>query len=443
MVSLGAMPTLLPRRSPSDRARRILTGAAWVAAFLSCIALSWSIPLFSGTDPASGTLHHPRLHPVYFQSNEDAQLEIQTSLGFPGYFHEQPYRISRPTFYAALAGAREFLIEPAAVLLFGEAKVRWGNWSARETLITYFLWLLANAACVAGACLLAYHLLSERILPAQSGLAVFLLLSAPIVLLAMREIHLNAFQVLTSLACLAFWNSALRGRPRLPALAAQALLLGILFLGKPSLSLFGAGAFLALLLGRGRSLLLILPLVALPSLLWMAAMRALGYTWSVPEVTHWKAGVWILEAGWAGTLRELAIYVRDWAKVLQESLTPIHLLLAGFGAWSLRKGNTRDTVSPDLPSTSAGRRLLALAALLAAADFAFYFLVHRVHAAYYAGTLLGIFACAAVGAVRLADILASRLRPGSGPALRYATALVLLLLIQAMLLVRQLPRYPG
>lgn len=432
----------LPASNPT-RPRRALYRAAWSAALLVCLALSWGIPLFSDADPATGTLRHPRLHPIYFQSNVDAPLELQTSLGFPDYFHEQPYRISRPTFYAVLAGVREALVEPMAWLLFGKAELHWGPWSARETLITYFLWLLANAACIAVAGLLAYRLLADRILPAQAGLAVLMLLSAPIVLLAMREIHLNAFQVLTSLACLAFWESALRGHPGPVRLASLSLLLGLLFLGKPSLSLFGAGALLALFLGRGRSLLLIVPLVALPSLLWMAAVRALGYAWSVPEVTQWKAGVWILEAGWAGTLHELALYLRDWAKVLHESLTPVHLVLAAIGAIALWKGNPQDTVTLAIPSGSAGRRLLALAALLAAADFVFYFLVHRVHAAYYAGTLLGAFGLVSLGVARVVDALASRLRPAVRPEARFAAAFLAILILQACLLARQLPRYPG
>lgn len=411
---------------------------AWGAAFLLILALSWCIPLFSDQDPRGGTLSYPPLHPVYFQSNQDAPLEIQTCLGFPAYFREQPYRISRPTYYAALAGLRDFLLDPLARLVMGDKGPRWGAWSARETLITYFLWLFANAACVAGACLMGYRLLAARLPSAAASLAVLMLLSTPIVLLAMREIHLNAYQILTALACLAFWDAALAGRLSTRGLIAASLLLGLLFLGKPNLNLFGAGAALCLWLKQGRKLLLVVPLLALPTLLWMGAAKAMGLSWSVPEVTHWKAGVWIIEAGPALAFREFLAYVRDWFRVLGESLTPVHVLLAAIGGRSLWKGNLNGTIPGRSP-----RALLALAALLAAADFAFYFLVHRVHAVYYVGTLLGIFALAALGLLRLADLLAARLGPSADPAARTRWALASAVLLQAILLTGQLPAYPG
>lgn len=438
--------------NPSISARKPVL-AAWCLAAALALAVSWSLPLFSGQDPGSGSLSFPRLYPVYFQSNVDAPLEIQTSLGFPGFYREQPYRISRPTFYAALAGIREFLAAPVAGLFLGEGP-RWGPWSSRDYLLTYFLWLLANAACVLASVRLAHGLIAARLPGVQASLAALMLLTTPIVLLAMREIHLNAFQIFTGLACLAFWQALLGGRIRGRGTVLASLLLGLAFLGKPNLNLFGAGAFLCVLLGQGRKLLAVIPAVLLPGLLWFAAVKAMGMRYAVPEVTEWRAGVWIFQAGAPKVAAEFAAYAGDWLRVLGESLTPFHLLFAALGGgvlWRRESGEEPPAVRPRLPfgalrsfqARRPGRAFLALAALIAAADFVFYFLVHRVHAVYYVGTLLGLYALAAAGLLRAADWALSRGGPPRGAGARAALALAALVLMQVFLAIRQLPRYPG
>lgn len=422
--------------SPFPPSGKLRARLPWALVALAAIALSWSIPLFSSQDPRSGTLAYPPLYPVYFQSNEDAPLEIQTCLGFPGYYREEPYRVSRPTFYAVLAGLREAALDPIARLVSGGAgSARWGISTARETILTYFLWLLANAACLLGAARMGYALIAARLPAPHASLAALFLLTTPVLLLVMREIHLNCYQVFTALACLAFFEALLRDRLGGWRLIGASLLLGLLFLGKPNLNLFGAGAALCLLRGRWRELLIAVPLTALPILLWMGAARALGYEWSVPEVTRWKAGVWIIEAGPRLAAQEFILYVRDWSRALGESLTPAHLLLAAGGAVGLWRGT--------VPSPAPGRTLLGVGAVVAAADFAFYFLVHRVHAAYYVGTLLGLYALAAAGLLRTVEAAGARLLPALGASARIRIAFAAALLLQAALLIRQLPRYPG
>lgn len=420
----------------SDPIHPWVTRIAWVTAFLALTALSWCIPLLSRQDPRSGTLSYPPLYPVYFQTNVDAPLEMRTCLGFPGHFREEPYRISRPTYYAALAGVREFMIDPVARLFVKGEGPQWGPWSARKTLITYFLWLFANVACVAGATLLGFRLLIAYLPGRLASLTAAMFLSTPILLLVMREIHLSAFQAFTTMACLAFWDAVLANRLSARWLVAASLLLGLFFLGKPNLNLFGAGIVLCLWLRQGRKLPVIVALAAMPTLIWICMVRAMGMAWSMSEVTQWKAGIWIVEVGPAQVVHEFAVYVMDWLRVLGESLTPAHLAFAAWGAWSLWKGRT--------PIAVRNRRaLLALAGLLAGSDFLFYFLVHRVHAVYYVGTLLCVYALAVTGLTSAIGALSERWRPEMAARSRAGVAWATVIALQAYLLCRQLPHYPG
>ena len=432
-----------PQTAPRSEPIRLSAWLGWSAAIVIVVAASWCMPLFSSQDPTKGTLRYPPLYPVYFQSNLDAPLEMETCLGFPEYYRKQPYRISRPTYYAALAVVRNAVFRPLASLILGPPAKNWGPWPARDHIATYFIWLLANLVCLLVAVRMAYSLVASRLPPSVARLSALMLLTTPIVLLALREIHLNDYQIFTGMASLVFWSSLLSGRlaGRLALLASMGL--GLALLGKPSLNLFGAGVGICLLLGQWRKLLTVLPAVALPYLLWLGAIKAMGLKYALPEVTEWHSGVWIFEMGVAAVARESIWYAGQWISVLGESLTPVHLAAAALGAYvlwtrkeSVPSGDT-GTIHP------TGRSLLVLIAYIAACDFSFYFLVHRVHAVYYVGTLLGLYSLTAVGLFRMLDSAAGRLNLPLAAAARERVVLAAVIGMQVALAIRQLPRYPG
>jgi hypothetical protein len=400
----------------------------WIPAAAAALALSLSIPLLSAQRPENAVVGYAPLFPVYFQTNVDAPLELSTCLGFPGYFREDPYRVSRPVLYALVAGARA-LARPLA----GRGDLLWGRWPARDYLLTYGFWLLANFALVLAALRMAYRLAAARLGVDRGAAACLMLLFSPIVLLAMREIHLNALHFFLGLAGLAFWHVVFTRDLSAARLFLLSLALGLGFLGKPALQGFLAGLALCPFLGKSRKLALILPGVLLPAALWYLAARALGFHYGVPEVSHWKAGIWIFEAGWPGFWREFGWYAVAWFHALHETIGIPHLAFAAAGGFFIAR---------ERPA------FLRLGLLIAATDFAFYFLVHRVHAVYYMNTAFVVFLLAAEGmaraAVHLARLAARRgfaSDAGENPRPRWVFAAALA--IQAAVCLRQLPLYPG
>ncbi|HKP95674.1 MAG TPA: hypothetical protein VJ385_07945 [Fibrobacteria bacterium] len=436
---LNAHPFPPARMSPlPDRPSPRLLPLAWSLFAALILALSVCIPLFSRPDPERVTIAYPPLFPFYYQTNGDAPLEMSTSLGFPGFYREQPFRVARPAFYAVLAGART-LLRPGADLILGKegAERMWGEWPARDHVITYCLWILANFALLLAAARMAYKMALPYFPAAQASLACALLLASPIVLLALREIHLNALNVFMGIACLAFWKTALSERLSPGGLFLPSLALGVAFQGKLCLNGFGVGLCLCLLSGQGRKLIRILPGLAIPFLGWFLIVKAMGIPFGYPEVTRWRAGVWILEAGFSGAPAEFRWYVGQWLGALGESLGPGHVVFAALGAWSLFRG----PVPPGAPHPR--RALLRLALLIAAADFGFYFLVHRVHAAYFMNTVFCVLLLACEGLAWAASLAAERLSPPWGRTAKFRLCMVAAAAFQIALLWRQLPRYGG
>lgn len=351
--------------------------------------------------------------------------------------------MNRPVVYGAVAAARAGLAEPLMRLALpaGAGARRWGLWTERQYLATYSIWIALNLILIAGACVVAHRLVRFHFGALTADLSAALLLSSPIVLLSAREIHLGAFQIFVAVASLAFWHAALLGLPARSAdgaeglrplsargLAAASLGLGVLFLGKPCLEAFALGALLAAWTGRARKLPLILAGAAAPSLAWYLAVKAAGYPYAVGEVRDCGAGIWIWDVDSAsGFFREAGLFAAAWGRALAEDMSLAQAPFAALGARALAR-------------TAKGRAFLALGGMMAAANAAFYFLVHRSHAVYAAPTLAFYSVPAAIGLGTAATWITKRI-PRAVPAAFAAFAL--LLLIQAALAARQLPRYGG
>jgi hypothetical protein len=423
--------------------------AAWAVFLGALVWASANIPRFSGQVPEKGVVFHPRLFPYYFQSNIDAPLELSTAIGFPEYYKVAPNRVNRPVVYAIIAGVREAIASPLVTLFAGKDAGRqaWGAWTVRDYLLTYGIWMVFNLGLLL-ACAALYHRMARAHFDSlTASLAVMMMLSSPIVLLSLREIHLGVYHLFVGLACLAFWHAVLLGVPAgipagvagseavrrplsNPALIAASLAIGVLFLGKFCFNGFGAGLLLCLWMKQGRKLLLILPALATPTALWIPLTKVLGYTYGVSEVQDFGAGVWLLQVGSvSGLLREIASFLALWAKCASENLSAAHVFLAAVGAVSLWK---------------KGRRaFLAVALLAILVDMGFYFLLHRVNANYVMSSLIFLFVPAAEGLIVLLQASGTRLPWIASDRFRAIAAVAILLALQFALNLRQLPHYAG
>jgi hypothetical protein len=444
---------------------RFLSGwiLGWSALIAAVMAASIWIPVFSHQDPARGRVGLPRLFPFYYQTNEDAPMELATALGFPGIYRTLPDRINRPTEYAIISGLRAGLVDPVLGLFVPaeDPAVMWGAWPAREYLATYAIWISVNLALILGALATFHALTREYFGGLRATLACVLFFTSPIVLLTLREAHNGAFHLFTGMATLSFWHGVLRNRIAGRRLILAALGLGMLYLGKPCLNGFAFGIMLCLWFRQHRKLPVVLALVALPTLAWMAAITIAGLRYTVSDVSHFGAGVWILRIGSAGALfRETGGFLSAWFSILGESVFAPLLPLAGWGAWNMWGsrsetgavgGGTDQRVASRDGSQDASRTApmdtrriaLALFALAACTDMVFYFLLHRAHAVYGMNTAALIFVTASVGLVSAADRLAARWGwKAEGPAVT-AFCLCVILILQFALNCRQLPLYPG
>lgn len=401
----------------------------WSLLALILIGASLHIPLFSGQDPAKGVVSHPRLFPYYFQSNVDAPLELSSSLGFPRYYKLVNNRVNRPVVYGFIAGAREAIVEPVLRVALGpDDGPRWGRWTPREYLATYGLWFLLNWLLIAAVAVGIFRLARAHFGPRAAAYAAVMFLSAPIVVLSAREIHLGAFHVAVAFGCIAFWHRVLLGNPSAAATAFASVGIGVLLLGKPCLDGFGAGVLICLWLGQWRKLPLIFAGAALPTVAWYLAVKAAGYPYSVGEI-QFGAGIWLLEVrSFGGFLSEIRSFARDWLHCLGENVSLAHLPLAAFGAWVLR-GDAR------------GRAFLAVTLLAFVSATGFYFVVHRAHGVYVMLPLYFFYVLAGVGLKEIATRITER-RPVDAAWAGYA-ALGMLLAIQLALNLRQLPQYGG
>jgi hypothetical protein len=405
----------------------------WAVFILAILWASLNIPRFSDQRMEKGVVWHPRLFPYYFQTNVDATLELSTALGWPEYYKVAPNRVNRPVVYALIAGLREFVASPLVSLAAGKdaGSKTWGPWTVRDHLLTYFIWIVLNLGMLTLSALMFHRLVRSHFGGMTGSLAAILLLSSPILLLSLREIHLTMYHLLVGMACLAFWHAVLLGGPMSKTrLAWLSLGIGALFLGKFCFNVFAAGALLCLLAGQWRKLFLILPAVALPTAVWFLMTKPLGYVYGVSEVSDCGAGVWLLQVeSFGNLLREIAAFLSQWFKCLGESASVFHLPFAALGAYGLWK--------------NGGRMFLGVALLAALVDMGFYFLVHRNNANYGMSTLLFFFVLVALGIQSALVRVGSRWPVFASGRFAAVTAVALILAIQLALNWRQLPQYGG
>lgn len=76
------------------------------------VGLSICIPLCVRIqDHANSVIYHPQLFPLYYQTNSDSPIGLQSSLGFPFFFRESQYRVNRPLVIGITAGVPQSLWE--------------------------------------------------------------------------------------------------------------------------------------------------------------------------------------------------------------------------------------------------------------------------------------------------------------------------------------------
>lgn len=415
-------PTPMNRQNIfGPRAVFLILAAALVVAF----GLAMALPLFSKTS-AKVYVSHPRLFPVYYQTNMDGPGELISSLGFPYAFREFSLRVNRPLVPGLVAFGREAVARPL-VLAHLPAKwraVQWGRWSAVDTLATYFIWLFFNCVFLALAVWLFYRTLREWIGQETGIYAAIILLFTPIVILSLREIQYGCLEILILSASISFWAEAVQGKQRAGRMTFFSLLIGVLFLGKLSISTFAAGAFLYGVFKRKPDVVAYVALTAVPTLLWIGICRMLGIPYHFAEVSGYDGVVWVakvnssLELGW-----EILLYASGWIHVLWESTASLHLLLACAGVWCLIR--------------ERHLTMLAMVPCFALADFAFYLLVHRLHAVYGLHTMVILFALAAKG---LHGFLS---QAGLSGRTAMLAGLLALAIVQAWMNLNQLPFYGG
>lgn len=408
---------------------RILIRAGWAVLTALVLAAAMYIPVFSGQDPAKGQVGHPRLFPFYYQTNQDAPMELATALGFPGIYRTIPDRINRPTEYAILAGISLAIKPVVDLVLPGDGReAMWGRWPARDYLTTYAIWVALNLALILAALVLYHRMAARHFDPLRARLASIMMLTSPIVLLSLRESHNGAYHIFAGMATFAFWHAVLLDDMPLKKMVPAALGIGLLYLGKPCINGFGTGLLLCLWLGQARKLAIILPAAALPTLLWMGAVKTMGLQYTVSDVTAFGAGVWIFRMDAAGLAREAGLFLATWFRTLGENVYLPLVAFAGLGAWSLWR--------------SGRRMILGVFALSIAVDMAFYFLLHRMHAVYGMNSLAPFFVTAAEG---LVYAIAGGARAGSrlSAPVRAVLCVLVVLALQLALNFRQLPRYGG
>ncbi len=409
-------------RNPfSPRLAFVLLSAALVIA----VGLSMAIPAFS-KNPAKAYVSHPRLFPLYYQTNMDGPGELISSLGFPFVFRDFSLRVNRPLVPGLVALVRGGLARPLflAHLPARWRAIQWGRWSAVDTLATYFLWLFFNLLFLALAVWLLYRTFSKLIGRETGILSALFLLLTPIVILSLREIQYGCLEILITAASFAFWAEATWGRNSIRRLAVLSFAVGVLFLGKLAASTFLAGAVLYGIFRRQPAAIAYVALAAVPSLLWVGICRILQIPYHFAEVSGYDQVVWVAKVNSVFDLgRQALAYAQGWALVLWESMGLFHIVLACAGAWYLLQERRYN--------------LLALIPCFALADFAFYLLVHRLHAVYGLHTMVLVFALAAKG---LHGFFA---RTGWSKRSAMIAGFLVLVIIQTWINLHRLPMYGG
>jgi hypothetical protein len=407
------------------------TDILFAAVILAATAVSLFIPVFTRVDTVPPSISHPALYPFYYQTNKDSPIELDYSLQFPEIFRTRKYRINRPVIIGTIALLRNFIVGPVVRWILPESvtQIEWGPHRAVDILITYLLWIVLNIVFTFCAVRIFYSL-CWRYLSSQVALSAALIFcTAPIVVYGLREIHQIAFEMCIISASLWFWQVIIRETPRKRAVFGYAVLMGVLFLGKMAVSTFATGALLCLLSDRRKKLLLIVPGICIPSLVWMIVIRLMGMSYVIHEL-GFGSGIWIFRLeSFTELFVRFVSFSGKWILVLWESTHWIAFPFFIAGIVSLRRRS----------AIPWGRMLL----LFALVDLVFYFLVRFARGSYGIHTMVFYFAVLAEGIWASVEWVHKKYFPRWTPKqVRYAGFGIVVIIQLALNLIR-LPSYPG
>ena len=308
------------------------------------IVISICIPLISQKRVSqSAPVYHSRLFPFYYQTNTDAQSELLSSLGFPGYYKTCGLRTDRPLIIGIAAGIRGAVVSVLRLLAPGSVRVLWGDYSALSVVLTYCAWIFVNILFIGLAAIACFRAFAPLIGRNEGVIAALLLCTAPIVILSIREIAEGSAQVLLAAASLLFWQRVLTEKVSLRHVAMWSAIIGILLLGKLAITTFASGCFICLFTPQRKLLGLIVPIVALPMLLWMGFCGMIGIPFSMAEV--FANAPALRGAASLSFVHRLAAFPTPWASMLAESGLMVQLPFALIGLYWFAK-HRRINVSP-------------------------------------------------------------------------------------------------
>lgn len=390
--------------------------------------LSLCIPLFTrAQDHADSSIFHPKLFPLYYQTNSDAPIGIQSSLGFPLFYRESQYRVNRPLVIGSAAGIRAVAVPILKVLLPKKAfSVMWGGRRAIDILSTYFAWIFLNIVFTGCAALLLFNAFKPLFGPGVALVAALLLLSAPITLLSMREITEGSVQIFIASASLFFWQRVIMGKESLSRLLLLSFGIGLLFTGKLAVTTFATGALLCLFSQKRKNLVVIIPCVTLPMLCWIATIFIMGIPFSLNEIDGNKTA--LLSIASPSSVPRILAFAQSWTSVLCEDGLLVQLPFAVLGYYQLYKNRSR---------------LLWLVPVFAGVDFCFFFALNRAHAVYGIHTMVFYFPAVAVGILTLSRWIVSKTRISIIRNNEPLVAAMIVLALQFLLIAGTIPGYGG
>jgi hypothetical protein len=397
---------------------------------LLALAVSLCIPLFTVVKQAAPVVYHPRLFPLYYQINIDATTELATSLGFPGFFKKEPYRVNRPLMAGAVALLRTCVAGPLARLVLPRriTAVRWGGYTAIDVVLTCFLWILLNTILTYYAGIMCFKMLTKYLGAAAALGAAAMLVTTPIVVLGLREIQYGALELFLIAASLYYWQTVAAGRTSRSTLVFYSLACGVLFLGKLALTTFFVAGLLCLFSSQRKLVPLLAAVTVVPTVLWIAACGMLGIPYVFSDAVNYAQPLGRfasgLHAGWG-----IFSFAGMWASALWENAGWAHLPFFAAGLVSL--------------ATSGRSRLLLVALAFALADFLFYFALFRTHAAYALHTMIFYFPVVAQGIWATVVFVRSRWMKGASDSTAGWLAVAIVLCLQVIVCAAMLPRYAG
>jgi hypothetical protein len=414
--------------TPHLRVEKKTVHTILAVALCAMAALSLCIPLCTrNSERASSCISHPKLFPLYYQTNSDAPIGIQSSIGFPWFFRESQYRVNRPLVIGSAAGIRALAVPVLKVLLPKKAfAVMWGGQRAIDILSTYFIWIFLNIVFISCAALLLFNAFKPLFGSGVALVAALLLLSAPITLLSMREITEGSVQILLASASLFFWQRVIMERVTTPRLLVLSLGIGLLLLGKLAMTTFVAGALLCLFSRKRRFLGLIIPCVFLPLLCWISLLFFLGIHFTVNEINAYQPA--LSGAVFQSHLPRIHSFTLSWLAALSEDGLLVQLPFAVLGYYQLYKN---------------GSRLLWMVPVFAGVDFCFFFALNRAHAVYGIHTMIFYFPAVAFGILTLSRWIVTKTRISTIKNNEPLVAALIVLVLQFLLIAGTIPGYGG